>query len=446
MRRVRVVREAPLLWLLLVALGGCATIAPKTPVVSDAPVRSAEAEVLRKGGAHATLQQEGTILKLAASRSCDVIARPTVLRTTRTEYENRSATTDWVMAGSGLALVAAGILATIDAPNVGSSDKTSQTYNPLGPTGATVIGIGSIGIGTGLIAVPIVDVFRAQKVEVGKQEVTSNGAALRKAVPCSNEPHAHAAVTAKTPTETFALGETGDGGQLNVDLDAAINRGWVVPNAAQTATVFVAESEVGTINLASLYKARESHAYPTDAVPGCATPSTSRGCESISEFLRKYPSGDHSAESRRLLEQAAPKLRRLADAETWHGLNVEECIGKQESDPAAINAACAKVRAYLSQFPDGEHVKEGDAAVKKGTARAEALEAELERKRRAAEAAERRQALAEEQAELRRENARKAQDRSDCSRIIQAQCARSRIPYDICVRRLMEARGQCKSD
>lgn len=446
MRRVQVVGVAPLLGCLVFSMGGCATIEPKTPFVTDQPLRSSESEVVRQDGAHATLRQEGTRLRLSASKSCNLIARPTVLRTTRTEYENRSAATDWAMAGTGLALVAAGIVTLVDSSKVGSTDKSSQSYNPVGPTGATVIGIGSISVGTGLIILPVVDVIRAQKVQVVEQEVTSNGAVLREAVPCAQKPHAHAEVTAKTPSETFALGETGESGHLAIDLDAVINRDWVVPSTTLTATVFVAEAEVGTITLAALYKNREAQAYPAASVAFCTTPLDSKGCRPISEFLQKYPNGAHAAESRRLLEEAAPKLHRLADAEIWRGLDVNACIGKQENDPRAIKASCAGVRSYRTQFPDGQHVQEADAALRSGTTRADALEADLNRKHRAAEEAERRRVHAEEEAEARRENAKRAQDRSDCIRLIQAACARVRFPYDICVRKAMEARGQCKAE
>ena len=424
--------------MLVATTTGCATIEARPPQGSDAPLRTAQAEVVRKDGAYGTLKQDGTTVTLVASRSCDVVERPTIVRTTRTEFENKSAVADWVLAGSGLVLAGVGAGILVDAHSVGATGTSGRTYNPVGPTGATVIGISGIALGVGLLAISIVDVVRANNVTVEKQEVTSNGATLKTDVACSNKRSTGAAVSGKVGETVFDLGKTNLAGKLTVDIDAAVDPTWVVPSPTKTMTILVGESEVATVDLGPLFTAREDRAWQAvaGAVPACASPTTSKACDPVWNFLSKYSAGRHSAEARKIVDDAAPKIRPLADDEMWRDRkdDVQACASKKFETPTDVDAACTAAEAYLSSFPDGQHFKEAAAALKTGHARSAALTLELERRQARAEAlgrqaeaalqeAERRRQAAADAAERTRERQEAAQERTKCEAMCRMGCS-----------------------
>ena len=69
---------------------------------------------------------------------------------------------DYALLGAGIAFTGAGIATVADASHVYSSDKSSQNYNPVGPSNAQAIGFGLTAVGVALLAVPVVDALRAQ--------------------------------------------------------------------------------------------------------------------------------------------------------------------------------------------------------------------------------------------------------------------------------------------
>lgn len=436
---------ASLLVSMMISAAGCATIEARPPQVSDALVHTGSAEVIREDGVHATLKQDGTTVTLVASRSCNVIERPTVLRTTRKEFENKSATMDWILAGSGVAFLGLGVGVLVDVRNVFSTDKSSRTYNVFGPAGATAIGIGALAIGVGLLATSIVDVVRANKVVVEEQEITSNGKTVREGIRCTNSPARGAPVTGKVGDKRFDLGETNGDGKLTVDIDAAIDPTWTVPPPPQNMTVLVREADVGTVDLRALFTVREGRAWErvTKQLPNCASPARSTDCDAVKDFLARYGSGQHAAEARTVLDGSSAELHRLAEDEMWNARkdDVMACANKKSDSPSEIDSACSGAELYVKSFPDGPHFKEADAALRIGRARSRALSAELERKQKAADDAERRrqqmaeaQEKARQQAEAAKEKARqqaeeareKAQRQERCRNICLVKCSHAR--------------------
>ena len=435
-------------------LGGCGTIEPKTPVITDAPVRTSQGEVVRKEGIHATVAQEGLNLKVVASRSCDLVTRPTILRTTRTAYENKSAGADWLLGFSGVAVAGSGTGVLVDASKVSDTSTSSRSYNPVGPTGATVIGISGIAVGAALVATSVIVLVRAQKVDVEQQEVTSNGKVLKEGIPCSKERAAGAVVRGKVGESPFDLGKTDALGELTVDLDAvldpALDPVWVLRSSPRIAPLLVDGVEVATVDLGALFVAREDRAWQgaVGTVPGCAAPATTKACDSLNSFLGKFGSGRHAAEARKAIADGAAAMERLADEDRWkgHKADLEACTSKKLDSVSEIDAACSAIEGYMAAFPSGIHVKEAQPAVKVGRARLAMLRAAEERRQRAEEEAQRRREKAEEEAEARKESAKKAQAKSDCIRMIRFHCGRARMPTDICIRKAMEAQNQCEQE
>ncbi len=413
-------------WAAATSLGlilGCATIAPKKAAVSDAPLRSAQIEVPRKDGVHATVQQEGTTVRLVASRSCDLVGRSTVLRTTRTEHENKSAGIDWLFAGSGVGFAGAGAVVLVDARGVSDADTSSRKYNPVGPTGATMIGVGGVVVGAGLLTAAIVDVVRANKVTVEEQEITSNGQAVKEDISCTKERAAGAVVRGRVYGSPFDIGKTDAAGKLTVELDAvldpALDPVWVLRDSPRTAPLLVDGVEVATVDLGALFVVREDRAWQgvVGTVPGCAAPTTTKGCDSLNSFLAKFGSGRHAAEARKAIADGAAAMERLRDEDMWkvRKAYLEACTSKKLDSASEIDVACSAIEGYVTAFPNGIHVKEAQAALKVGRARSAALQAAEERKQKAAEEAERRREKAEEQAEKRREQQEAAKQRAQAA-------------------------------
>ncbi|MBC7017904.1 hypothetical protein, partial [Salmonella enterica] len=82
---------------------------------------------------------------------------------------------DWTLGLGGVALAGAGAATMIDSGNVGTTDQTSKTYNPVGGTGAVAVGAGLIALGAIGGTVAIVDVFRAGGSDESKARVSLPG-------------------------------------------------------------------------------------------------------------------------------------------------------------------------------------------------------------------------------------------------------------------------------
>lgn len=173
-----------------------------------------------------------------------VVQRITVRRTTRTDYENASAATDWLIAGTGVAIAGGGAATMIDAPNVAPNDTASRTYNPVGSDAATAIGIGAIGAGTALVVIPIVDVIRAQKTSVAVGNITQDGEIIKRGIPCEHVPYGSGSVSGAIAGQSVPLGTTDSAGKLVVDRQAQMS-------------ISIAATEVGSASLAPVFAARQ---------------------------------------------------------------------------------------------------------------------------------------------------------------------------------------------
>jgi len=163
-------------------------------------------------------------------------------------------------------------------------------------------------------------------------------------------------------------------------------------------TVLVSGTVVGSASLAPVFAAREARAWRSLSSSACSEPTTVRDCDGFRDFQSRFGNGEHGPEARRILEEAAPKLARLADEDAWRSSArdaADACVSKKLEEPSEIELACAPVATYLNRFPEGLHAKEADAALKKGRARVAALIADAERKERAKEEAARQRAASE---------------------------------------------------
>lgn len=406
---------------------GCATVGSGQPVHSDVPVGTGEQE--EPSGETVDVEQSGTTLTLRSRKLCDVHESRDVVRTTSTPRENKSAWVDWTLGLGGVALAGAGAATMIDSGNVGTTDQTSKTYNPVGGTGAVAVGAGLIALGAIGGTVAIVDVFRAGGSDESKARVSLPGRELRHGVACKTPvPVANVELALLLPRargekdERIALGKTGSGGILRVDLERALPDDL---GSSAKGRVMRETSEVGTVDLLPVHGARETSAYGRLDKAACASPKRSADCTPLIIFLRTYPKSAHAPEIRQILENAHATLTALEDAEAWAETNADGCARPAGRDIVGAENMCDQLQRYIDNFPNGKHVAEAKAAIVKGRPAIKQHYADQARVAREAEATEKRR----EQQEA--EQARKAL-RTECNAKCNVMCSR-RVNPGMCL-------------
>lgn len=346
----------------------CATIGPGQPVHSDVPVGTGEQE--QSAGDTVDVEQSGTSLTIRARELCNVHETREVSRTTTTPRENKSAWVDWTLGVGGAALVGAGVVTLIDSGNVSPADEASRTYNPLGGTGAVVLGAGLIAVGAAAATVALVDVGRASGSDESKDRVSLPGRELRRGVACKNAvPVADVELALLLPgvrseeDERIALGTTGSDGVLRVDLERVVSDEF---DGAEKAYVMREAVEVGNVDLTPVQAAHEASGWSKLDKAACAEPKKSDACAPVKAFLKKYPASTHATEGRLLVAKAQPAIEALEDDETWAGLDVDGCARPAWRDIEGADLLCDRVQQYVDAHPNGKHVAEAKAALAKG--------------------------------------------------------------------------------
>jgi len=368
-----------------IGLPGCATVGLSEARNEDVPLERGRQEVPREKGAVARVSQTGTTLIVAVTRVCDVRETRTVRRTARRDRVNSNPTVDWVFGGMGLVAIGAGTGIYLDASNVHPRDDTSRQYNPVGPDSARVLGGALVVTGAALASVAVVDIVRTSGEEQETNVVELPGEIVDRGVPCKSRPLVGVEVALRLDEDTrVPIGRTDEVGRLTVKLDESLEE---TALSGANARVVVGGRRAGDISLAPLRLALEEAAWKGLYKEGCTNPQSLDACNAVEDFLRRYPDGKHAQEARLLLGEAAPQLQRRRDAEAWKGVDPDACAKPKEL--SSVEQACASVRKYLDDFPNGEHAETARAALKKG-------EPLVEKQRKKAEREAARQRAAEE--------------------------------------------------
>ncbi|MEO7036603.1 MAG: hypothetical protein ABI335_22500 [Polyangiaceae bacterium] len=410
-------------------------------------------------------------------------------RTTRAKRVNNSAALDWTFGGLGAGLAASGAVILVDSSKVYPNDASARQYNPLGPTGARLVGASLAAAGAALATIALVDVARSSGEDVKTELVNVPGAFVERGVRCKGIPLAGAPVLVTLPQERqpFEAGVTGADGRLAINLDAVVPADIVFRKDAH-ADVSVAGEPAGKVELTDLFSTRDEAEWARLNRPSCATSDSSTACLPVSRYLERYSEGAHAQEARALLAGAEPRLAGLRDEEAWggtrgalatcatgkpedvelectsgpllafeqNGVACETSINRNTTTSGALNEddyrarrawvdccavkggtpngpfrdACGALRSYVTQFPKGRHAADAANAIKTGDA---ALE-----KWRAARTKQRVQELAAEDAEEKREaEAKKAEERKEAAKQKQSENAEAQRQKRACI-------GTCK--
>jgi hypothetical protein len=453
---VRRLLAVPALGLVLAVAPGCTYQYPirlGPPVISDEPVRADQTEIPRTWEARVEGDDEGgteyTINVFP--KTCDLEERRVVSRTTTRERVNPAKAGDWAWAVIGIGAVGAGVGVTVDAQTkVAPNDMHSRTYNPIGPTAATAIGVGAIVAGAAVLLIPIVDGARVAGSEETTVEETLPGEVVGKGKPCKQRSSFGKALSVRAWGQMYPLGKTEPDGSLKVDLDEALPKDAAGP--PEHGVLSVNGDEVGTIDLAGLAHIRDQRAWTAAGSAACSAPTKSTSCDGVKGYLRVLPNGKFARVARERLAAAETKLKEFAEAEAWASADAKGCRDSNAKDPDDIRAACVALSNYVKYFPEGGHVADANAILKKQRARAVQLMAEADRKKAAEEAAaqakERREAAAAQAQERREAAAAQAEQRREadaerrrCAGNCRMGCSQARR-FDECLRGCVESQCQ----
>jgi len=367
-------RTIPVL-LMLATAPACARVGLSEPVVADRPIKLIRDEVPGKSGIHPLVKQDGTIVVLRAVKNCDVRKHEVVERKTTRTRVNETLGIDWIAGAAGVVAAAVGVGFLVDAGKVYPNDRTSRTYNPTGPDKARLYGIGLMGAGAALMAIPVVDATRASGTVEDTGTVEESKGFAARGIPCHDAVFAHITVSGLLGDHEYNLGHTNERGLIRIDLDKELPD--KLRMIHEKMALDVGGLGVGNVDLAPLFKVRSARAWNGLDTDLCKTPTDGSACNRVVDFLRQYPHGPHSDEARKLLVGARDKIIALRDDAAWQDVPVKACSAAKRPDD--IDRACEQVHSYLERFPDGRHADEARKIVKKADARKDAITKKAER-------------------------------------------------------------------
>lgn len=370
-----------------VALTGCADIGQRPPVNQDRVVGTALAEA-PVAGADADVDQDGVTLSISVSRVCDRGPARTVDRTSTTESFNRFQTANWLLAAAGVVSAGVGAGLVADAANTYPNDRASRTFNETGPGKERLYGYALIGTGAFFGVVAIVDAVRANGTTVEQKRITLPMEPEKRAIRCSNQPFANAAVSGGLLDADLPLGKTNAHGELEVNLEQAIPEETGLSPSLSKLELRVEGHVAGSVDLRPLFLRREGQAFSQSDSEGCAHPTTVDSCALVKAFLLRYPDGPHAKEAQAILDGAAPKLAVLQDDRRWSQVRVDACTKDSFAAPGEVLGACAPIGQYVTDFPDGRHIAAAKQALSVGEARAQRLGESILHEAKAQEAKE----------------------------------------------------------
>lgn len=340
-------RSAP--WLLLGALGvsGCATIGHAPAKTTETPIKTKRRNVPTKQAA-GDVEQDGTRIRVAATRLCEVQETVVVRHHEVRERTNQSSGADILagVAGGGLAL--SGALVYSDARRVYPKDTTSRTYNDVGPSGARGIGVGLIGAGAVLLAISAVDAIRASGSDESVSDRPREPEVRETGVACGI-PYAGATVGLRRSGRELAVGVTDDRGRLDSDLVDQLPRGLLAGGDVQALTVTVEGQAVGEVDPAPFVAAAARRAWGRVDLRACEAATEMRECNAALAYENDFPVTAEAAEVRRVVKRSRA---RIADAERIAAqarAAKEAELAKQEAKDAAAATLRAKQQQQRAQ-------------------------------------------------------------------------------------------------
>jgi hypothetical protein len=382
-------------------------------VASETVVATRTERPKHDGPMLAQVTQDDASVDVTANRACfsDVIELQTVERVTSRERRNASPNVDWSFLVTGLVSGGFGAAMIATPQTFVSSSTTPSSYDQ---TKNTVLGLGVAlaALGAVLVTVPIVDAARASgtldaTTVIERREVRQRG------IDCGTRPFVGASVSGTLGRQPIQLGLTGADGRLSLNLaDYLPERTLLLsPPSDSALAISVNGQPVSSVRTDSIVRRYEDQAWRSANGDQCKGEPTAATCQTVADFLRRYPHGRHSDEANADIRQYSLAMENAA----WENLGrAQSCFARP------TQASCGAVSQFLSDFPNGAHGPEARRALDRLR---EATEREESERQAAAERARQtaaRQAQAEEHKRALQQEA--VQRHSECAATCSAAC------------------------
>jgi hypothetical protein len=303
------------LGLAIVSLG-CAEIAHGPRTLVDETVLSTRRQVHPNRTSRATVEQTGTEIRVTATQVCDLIEVKEVRRTFETDLENKALVPEIALLSVGAVPAGLGVLFLVDSPNVYDNDRNARQFNASGKSGAVAAGVVFLTWGVAIMTVPVIDFVRAAGSEDAEETTTEEGPVLRRDIPCEGGvvPAAHRSVSGRIPGDFFQFGQTDASGMFTVDLVAAVpSRIFESSRPPTSLDVLVDNAVVGTVSLAGVDEIQSRDRRQQDAaawakvdVIACRSASPDQpACDEVRAYMQQFPNGEHLEKARKLLDPTA---------------------------------------------------------------------------------------------------------------------------------------------
>lgn len=334
-------------WLvvLLLLCTGCVKIGlGEGVVVAEEPLDNKRVQVLSKR-VRVSVDQDDTMLTITAERVCDLEERARIQVVTERERVNLQPGVTWQLGIYGAILAGIGTGVVVDAQlNVEDNELDGQNYNPLGPTGATVIGAAFLTAASPMLVIALVDGIRATGTEDEVEETYASRGVIEKNTTCLKRvPVASAKIIGKTRSGTqLMLGHTDAEGTLEIELAEAVPEKVTLDEGALSLALFLDKDEnrFGMADLKPVaavhHKAkqsRENKEWESIDVEACAKGSATE-CHALESYLERNPHSPHAPKARAALQKGNAKIAAQKAAEKQ----------RREREAAAAAAAAEERR------------------------------------------------------------------------------------------------------
>lgn len=353
---------------------GCSPLEAKAPVIVDEHIVKTELIEVPLPGTKTTATTNDGELVVESKHLCDVREWNTVQRDVETRYETRPVWVDVLLAAGGVGAAATGLALLVDSSNVTPARSNDDGFARNG--GEIALGTTLVVGGAVLASLAVIDFQRMRQITRTKDVDHMAGRKTAANVMCRGGFIEGANVELRLGRVSYGAGLTDANGRLFTKLDSVLDRDVRLPLGNASAKLVIAGQVEGEVDLRALAAQRETERWRSVNLQQCAEAFTLDGCSSVESYLREYPEGTHADDARRALERAAPTLLKLRDQFAWHRIqpSMATC-SRDSSEPVAIDVACGVVSGYVRELPKGEHVREAEAAIASGKARAASLRA-----------------------------------------------------------------------
>lgn len=127
------------------------------------------------------------------------------------------------------------------------------------------------------------------------------------------------------------------------------------------------------IDVGAVATARDDRVWAAAEPERCIAAKTEDACDKVIGYVADFPKGRHREDAGAAYDKGVPAVTAMKERRVFGALDVKACSSSKAPSGDKVDEACAPLKQYMTEFPEGAHAKEVAAAVEAGTKRAEAL-------------------------------------------------------------------------